>query len=52
MKNAEIINHLTHENPAMFKVNNRNTRAMCEICSKLTIRAPERRQVSLWCLYC
>ena len=52
MKNAEIINHLTHENPAMFKVNNRNTRTMCEICSKLTIRAPERRQVSFWCLYC
>ena len=30
IKNAEIINHLTHENPAMFKVNNRNTRTMCE----------------------
>ena len=26
----------------MFKVNNRNTRAMCEICSKLTIKIPER----------
>ena len=26
----------------MFKVNNRNTR-MCEICSKLTIKTPERR---------
>ena len=25
----------------MFKVNNRNTRAMCEICSKLTIKTPE-----------
>ena len=27
----------------MFKVNNRNTRTRCEICSKLTIKAPERR---------
>ena len=24
----------------MFKVNNRNTRASCEICSKLTIKTP------------
>ena len=33
-------------NPAgnyMFKVNNRNTRTGCEICSKLTVKAPERR---------
>ena len=28
----------------MFKVNNRNTRARSEICSKLTIKIPERRQ--------
>ena len=28
----------------LFKVNNRNTRKMCEICSKLTIKTPERRQ--------
>ena len=27
----------------LFKVNNRNTRARCEICSKLTIKTPERR---------
>ena len=27
----------------MFKVNNRNTRTRCEICSKLTIKTPERR---------
>ena len=26
-----------------FKVNNRNTRAMCEICSKMKIKKPERR---------
>ena len=25
----------------MFKVNNRNTRTRCEICSELTIKAPE-----------
>ena len=34
-------------NPAgiyLFKVNNRNTRTRCEICSKLTINTPERRQ--------
>ena len=32
-------------NPAgvyMLKVSNRNTRARCEICSKLTIKTPER----------
>ena len=27
----------------MFKVNNRNTRSSCEICSKLTIKTPGRR---------
>ena len=27
----------------MFKVKNRNTRTRCEICSKLTIKTPERR---------
>ena len=27
----------------MFKVNNRNTKARCEIHSKLTIKTPERR---------
>ena len=25
----------------LFKVSNRNTRAMCEICSKLIIKTPE-----------
>ena len=31
----------------LFKVNNRNTkntREKCEICLKLTVRTPERRQ--------
>ena len=35
----------------MFKVNNRNTRTRCEICSKLTIKTPERRQGSLRSLW-
>ena len=28
----------------LLKINNRNTRIRCEICSKLTIKIPERRQ--------
>ena len=34
----------------MLKVNNRNTRTKCEICWKLTIKTPERRQPcsSVW----
>ena len=28
----------------MFKVNNKNTRTRSEICSKLTMKTPERRQ--------
>ena len=28
----------------MFKVKNRNTRKRCEICLKLTLKTPERRQ--------
>ena len=33
----------------LLKVNNRNTRTKCEICSKLTIKTPERR---LWPIPC
>ena len=36
----------------MFKINNRNNRERREICSKLTIKTPERRQASFWCPYC
>ena len=36
----------------LLKVNNRNTRTRCEICSKLTIKTPERPLASFWCLYC
>ena len=28
----------------LFKVNNGNTRTICGICSKVTIKTPERRQ--------
>ena len=31
----------------LFKVNNRNTRTRCQICSKLTIKTPEQRLASL-----
>ena len=30
----------------LLKVNNRNTRTRCEICSKLTLKIPKQRQ---WC---
>ena len=29
---------------SLFKVNNKNTRTWCELCSKLTMKTPERRQ--------
>ena len=31
-------------NMYLLKVNNRNTRKRCEICSKLTVKTPERCQ--------
>ena len=31
----------------MFRVNNRNTRRKCEICSKLTIKTPYWRRSSV-----
>ena len=36
----------------LFKFNDRNTEKRCKICSQLTIKAPERRQWRLPCLYC
>ena len=33
----------------LIKVNNINTRTRCELCSKLTIKTPERRH---WCRWC
>ena len=35
----------------MFKLNNRNTRTKDEICSKLTIKTPERRHWRYWWLF-
>ena len=35
-----------------FKVNSRNTITRCEICSKLTIKTPERRLASFCYLCC
>ena len=32
----------------LLKLNNKNTRPKCEICSKLTIKTPERNH---WYLY-
>ena len=43
------ITHIQHAIPAgiyLLKANNRNTRSRCEICSKLTLKTPERRH---WC---
>ena len=42
--NIELNIPSSETNPAgsyMSKVNNRNTRTRCEICTKLTIKAPE-----------
>ena len=41
------MNIVFNQHPAgicLIKVNNRNTRKTCEICSKLTIKTPERCQ--------
>ena len=46
-KYLEIISESFNFNPVdmyMFKVSKRNTRTRCEICSKLTIKTPERHQ--------
>ena len=34
----------------LFKVNSRNTKKRCEICSKLTIKIPEQRQMLKCCI--
>ena len=34
-----------------FKVNNRNARKKCEICSTLTIKTPERRYKKVWNMF-
>ena len=58
MKSKCKINKIEKQklNPAsiyLLKVNNKNTRTSCEICSKLTIKTPERRQrCRSWCWSC
>ena len=42
---------LNQTNIYLFKVNNRNTRKRYEICSKLTIKTPERRHWRSSCVY-
>ena len=41
---ARVVNGIPAAN-YMFKVDNRNTRTRCQICSKLTMKTPERRQI-------
>ena len=36
-----VVNGFYPAGSYMFKVNNRNTRTKCEICSKLTIKKPQ-----------
>ena len=40
---AKLVTHFPC-NIYLFKVNKRNTKKMCEICVKLTIKTPKRRQ--------
>ena len=35
----------------LLKINNRNTRTRCEICSKLTVKTPERRHWLRFCVF-
>ena len=42
MSSAENLSNYP-TNICLLKVNNRNIRKRCEICSKLTIKTPERR---------
>ena len=44
LSNCVLSNILTKPAIYLLKVNNINTRIRCEICSKLTIKTPERRQ--------
>ena len=45
-----VVNGLTYSpaNICLFKISNRNTRKRCKICSKLTIKTPERRHFLRW----
>ena len=43
---TKTLHHQRHYRASiyLFKVNNRNTRKRCKICSKLTIKTPEKRR--------
>ena len=42
-KNKPISSHTSPVGIYLLKVNNRNTRTRCEICSKLTVKTPEHQ---------
>ena len=42
--NTPLRMKVSFQSAIMLEVNNRNTRARCEMCSKSTIETPERRQ--------
>ena len=48
---SRVYSHAIPAGNYLFKVDNKSTRTRCEICSKLTIKTPERRLVFFWCLY-
>ena len=43
-RTVSIFSHTFPADNYTFKVNNSNTRTMCEICSKWTMKTPARRQ--------
>ena len=47
VSNTKYFNNIRPAGIYLLKVNNRNNRARCEICSKLTIETPERRPFAL-----
>ena len=52
LKTCEQTNRLDPANIYLFKVNNRNTTIRWKICSKITTKTPELRQLTLfWCFY-
>ena len=51
MRKINIKNNNLPANIYLFKVNNTNTRKRCKICSKLTIKTPERRHGTYFTLF-
>ena len=44
IENLQMLPRMRTDDLYMFKINNRNTRTSCEICSKLTRKTAERLQ--------